>query len=91
MDGKLYKRAFVPSSKLKGNDMDAAALAKCPAYGLPWETLLSALPNADAIANDLRRRDIWTGEDFKRDRANALAAILKISINPFVDSLVKEL
>lgn len=90
VDNKLYRRAFVPASKLRGNDVDAAVLAKCLAYGLPWETLLSALPNADAIANDLRRQNIWTADDFKRDRANALAAILRASINPLVEKLVRE-
>lgn len=91
MDEGQYRRAYAPANKLSGNEIDGADLEKCPPYGLPWEKLLSGLPNADAIANDLRRRQIWTAQDFKRGRAEVNAAIQKMCINPFVDELVKEL
>ncbi|MCP4540590.1 MAG: hypothetical protein GY832_25925 [Chloroflexi bacterium] len=91
MDGDQYKRAYVPASKLKGNDIDAAALEKCPAYGVDWAAKFAHLPGAEIIANELRRQNIWTGDDFRRGRATVNAIMMKFFINPLVDELVKEL
>lgn len=91
MEGDQYRRAYVPTSKLKGNEITAATLEKCPAYGVDWATKFAAFPGADILANDLRRRGIWTSDDFRRGRREVNAAILKIFVNPFVNELVKEL
>ena len=91
MDGGQYHRAYVPASKLKGNDIDAAVLEKCPAYGLDWAAEFASLPDADILANELRRQGIWTADDFKRGRREVNAAIHKISVNPLVDKRAKEL
>lgn len=91
MEGELYRRACVPANKVKGNNVDAAVLEKCSAYGLPWETLLSALPSPDAIANELRRQNIWTADDFRRGRATVTAAFQRVLVNPLLDEIAKEL
>lgn len=91
MDGKLYKRAYVPAPKLRGNDVAAGVLAKCPAYGLDWAAKFAQFSSADAIANELRRQNIWTADDFKRGRANATAAFQRIVVNPLLDEIAKEL
>ena len=91
MDGGQYRRAYAPASKLKGNSIDAAALEKCPAYGLDWAAKFASLPGADILANELRRQGIWTADDFKRGRRTVNAVMMKIFVNPLVDELVKEL
>jgi len=90
MDGGQYHRAYVPASKLKGNSIDAAALEKCPAYGLDWAAKFANLPGADILANELRRQGIWTADDFRRGRRTVNAVMMKIFVNPLVDELVKE-
>lgn len=90
MDGNQYRRAFVPASKLKGNDVDAAVLEKCPAYGVDWAKKFN-LPGADGLANELRRQGIWTADDFKRGAANVRAAIMRVYVNPLIEELIKEL
>ena len=91
MDSGQYRRAYVPASKLKGNDIDAAVLEKCPAYGLDWAARFENLLGADILANELRRQGIWTADDFKRGRRIVNAVMMKIFVNPLVDELVKEL
>lgn len=91
MDGDLYRRAYVPASKLKGNDIDAAALEKCPAYGLDWAAKFASLPGADILANELRRQGIWTADEFKRGRREVNAVFMRIFVNPLINELVREL
>ena len=90
IDEGQYRRAFVPTSKLAGNEVDADVLEKCASYGVDWVKKFS-LPNADKLANELRRQGIWTAEDFKHGTASVRAAIMRIYVNPLVDELIKEL
>jgi len=90
MEGDQYRRAYVPANKLKGNEVDAADLEKCPAYGVDWAKKFN-LPASDVLANELRRQNIWTADDFKRGVASVRAAIMRVLINPLVDELIKEL
>jgi hypothetical protein len=90
IDEGQYRRAFVPTSKLTGNEVDADVLGKCAPYGVDWVKKFG-LPSADLLANELRRQGIWTAEDFKRGTASVRAAIMRIYVNPLVDKLIKEL
>lgn len=63
MDGETYHRGYLPAGKI-GDEVDKKELAKAVPYGLPWENyiVLKEL-TPESIANQLRKRGVWTYED----------------------------
>lgn len=67
-------RAYIPVEKVKDGTASKTTLSRGVLYGLPWEKVKLAA-TADALAAELRRRGIWTGEDLRTNINAAIGAL----------------
>lgn len=68
------RRAYVPASAV--TDGRCVAPASGIAYGDDWEGILGTLSvTPDAVADELRRRGIWTREDARRNPTLVMSAL----------------
>lgn len=90
-DGGL-KRAWVPSH-LVNEDLEVAwkVLQESPQYGLPFDHIVKSVTiSADAFADALHRRGVWTQEDVMKNPdavSKALIAATGISVSSFQNSV----
>lgn len=69
-EGK-YRRAYVPLDKLDKGTVATKDLEKGIPHGLPWEKWIEVIATPERIANELRRRGVWTWEDINNAALNA--------------------
>jgi len=68
-DGGRLRRAFVPAKEVVDGACPAGVLEEAPAYGVPWELVDLSAVTPEAVAEQLRRRGIWTPADLRaKDR-----------------------
>lgn len=68
------RRAFVPAAAVI--DSRCVGPAAGLAYGDDWEGILGTLSvTPDAVADELRRRGIWTREDARRNPTMVMSAL----------------
>jgi hypothetical protein len=78
-DGTALHRVTLPCELVRGDSVDEADLERGIPYGVAWETALQSTATPEAIANELRRCGIWTGDDLAA-RPTIAAAALQRSI-----------
>lgn len=69
-NGRL-SRVVVP----QGKENDPDVLEEGIPYGIPWEDIFFPQTTPQIVADELRRRGIWTIEDLQANRSAALGAI----------------
>lgn len=74
-DGGRLQRVIIPSEMVTDGAVSPAALEYGVAYGLPWEELWTSRVTPAAIAQELRKRGIWTLDDLRKQPMAAVAAM----------------
>ena len=87
--GKL-RRAMLPIRSIESGAVAADVLEQAIPYGQAWEDEEFPAVDAEALANELRREGIWTGEDLLQRTHLARAAIQRAYINPLINQLVEK-
>lgn len=64
-------RCYIPSAEVEKGKASKDALDAGIPYGIAWEDYLGDLPKgmAHTLAAELRRRDVWRGEDLNNAQA----------------------
>lgn len=75
-DGKL-RRGKLPPDVVRDGEVDEDQLAMALPYGEPWEELIELSTTAEDVADELRRRGVWTLEDLAADPGAAQAAFMQ--------------
>lgn len=69
LKGGDLRRAYVPVDKVTGVDegarCDKDALEAGIPYGVPWKELIKVDVDPAAVAQELRRRGVWTSRDLE--------------------------
>jgi len=65
----MYRRAYVPLDRVRDNTVESRDLERGIPYGLPWEQWITIEVTPESIANDLRRRGVWTWADINNHAA----------------------
>ena len=68
----LFRRGFLPASSIEEGMADLNELDKAIPYGLPWEDYIKVVATPESIANELRRRGVWTMGDLSN-----ISAVMK--------------
>lgn len=68
------KRVYVPTDAVADGKVGEDVLAAGEPYGVPWETV-ALKADAQALADYLRRNNIWTWRDLQRNPGVAQAAL----------------
>jgi len=77
-DGERMARAIVPAASVSGDEVSAQTLKHGVPWGVPWEDVLSIDVTPQAIADELRRRGIWTAGDLAARPQEAVAALQRV-------------
>jgi len=75
LEGGALRRCVVPLSLLSDDEVAPEALERGLPYGLPWEELLRLATTPEAVAQELRRRGIWTLADLRACPQAAVGAL----------------
>ncbi len=86
-EGRL-RRVTIPAGEIVDGVVSEAELDRGIEYGLPWEELLALRVTPERVADELRRRGIWTAQDL-RARPNEAAAALMAAYGVDVAALLK--
>lgn len=76
IDDGQYRRSVVPLESIVDNQIEHPEWGI--EYGEDWAVLIDQL-DADLLANELRRRGIWTAEDLRQQHKAALGAIQAVA------------
>jgi len=72
LDPDGYHRAYVPMDRLKDGTVGAKDLERGIPHGLAWEEWIEVTATPEHIANELRRRGVWTWEDMNNAALDAV-------------------
>ena len=73
LDNKgLHHRGFLPTDSIENGMADLNELDKAIPFGLPWEDYIKVIATPESIANELRRRGVWTMGDLSN-----ISAVIK--------------
>ena len=61
--GGMYHRGYLPTASVVDGAADLNELEKAIPYGLPFEDYIEITATPQSIANELRKRGVWTFED----------------------------
>jgi hypothetical protein len=67
----LYRRAYVPAALVQQGFVPALDLNRAIPYGIEWEKYIQVTATPQSLANDLRRRGMWTWEDINNAALSA--------------------
>lgn len=74
-DGK-YSRVIVPSNLVSQSGVVSADVVEMGIpYGCPWEEMITLTATPEMIANELRKRGVYTVEDLMKSPNAAFSAI----------------
>jgi hypothetical protein len=75
-NGNLY-RGILPASSIRGDGyVQKKELKRAAPYGVPWEEVVILQATSDTLAQELRKRGIWTALDLQDRPAEAQGAIM---------------
>jgi hypothetical protein len=78
-DDGQYSRVIVPSNTVADNGRVSPEVVDMGIpYGCPWEEMVTLTATPEAIANELRRRGIYTAEDMLSNQRVVLAVVQSI-------------
>lgn len=74
-DENGIQRVLIPPSSIdEDGTVDEVELSLGIPYGLPWAEIVQFKSTPETLANELRRRGIWTGEDMRADPSVVVGA-----------------
>ena len=59
----FYRRVYIPFEEIENGKVKPSILEAGIVYGEPWEDFMEVIATPEAMANELRRRGVWTVED----------------------------
>lgn len=75
-DEGTYTRVIVPSNKVSDSGtVNPAILEMGIPYGCPWEEMITLTATPEMIANELRRRGVFTVDDLLSNPKVAFSAV----------------
>lgn len=77
-DAGRARRAVVQRTDVQGGRADALALDAGIPYGVAWEEVIHIAVTPQAIADELRRRNIWTLADVEARPNETIAALQRV-------------
>jgi hypothetical protein len=78
-DNGVYSRVVVPSHSVSDNGkVPADVLEMGIPYGCPWEEMVTLTATPEAIANELRRRGIYTAEDMLSNQQAVFSVVQSV-------------
>ena len=75
LEGDRLKRAVIPAAKAADGVTDPETLDFGIPHGLPWEEMIELHATPALIAEELRKRGIWTIDDMHRDQSAIFGAL----------------
>lgn len=77
-DASLH-RGYIPAKEVDADGtVPAPVLDEAILYGIAWEKHITLSATAEALADALRRRGIWTARDLQTKQQAALGAIISV-------------
>ena len=75
-NGKLY-RGILPIASIRGDSyVTKTELKRAAPYGTPWEEVVILKATSEQLAQNLRMRGIWTGQDVYDQPEQTQSAIM---------------
>jgi hypothetical protein len=74
IDGERL-RVYVPVEEVAGGEVAEKVLQAGVPHGAPWRELLADVEGGEALANELKRLNVWTNADVERSVRNVQKAI----------------
>ena len=74
-NGKTY-RGVLPAGRVRGNNAYLKDLRRAAPYGIAWEEVVELQATSELLAEELRKRGIWTGKDLYDHPEQAQSAIM---------------
>ncbi len=66
IDGKRV-RVIIPKNKLKNGLVEDEDWEKGVPFGADWNSLIKLTVTSDVLAEELRKRGVWTIDDYRRE------------------------